>query len=53
VPDAVLWDLFALAHSQRSVETWVPNYHDLGRTDLSAAELRRRHTAWTDNRLAA
>jgi len=53
--DPVLWDLYALANSYSSdgVETWVPNYRDLGRADLTAAELRRRHTAWTDSRLAA
>ncbi len=52
VPDVALWDLFALASSHHIVETWQPNYHDLGRTDLTSAELRRRHTAWTQERLA-
>lgn len=52
VPAMALWDLFALTNSHHSVETWLPNYHDLGRTDLTAAELRRRHAAWTDDRLA-
>jgi aminoglycoside phosphotransferase (APT) family kinase protein len=47
VPDLALWDLFALENSYRSVETWLPNYHDLGRTDLTAAHLRDRHTGWT------
>lgn len=42
-----LWDLWTLARSHRTVETWVPNYRDLGRGDLTAAELRRRHTTWT------
>jgi hypothetical protein len=28
-----------------------PNYRDLGRTDLTAAELRSRHTAWTEQLL--
>ncbi|HEX4223685.1 MAG TPA: aminoglycoside phosphotransferase family protein [Pseudonocardiaceae bacterium] len=46
VPDIGRWDDFALANSRRSVETWLPNYHDLGRTDLTAADLRARHTAW-------
>lgn len=45
--DSALWDLWTLARSHGSVETWVPNYRDLGRHDLTAAELRRRHTAWT------
>lgn len=53
VPELALWDLFALTNSHYSVETWLPNYHDLGRTDLTAAALRKRHTAWTDQRLAA
>lgn len=52
VPDLALWDLFALTNSHRTVETWLPNYHDLGRTDLTAADLRSRHTAWTDECLA-
>ncbi len=47
VPDLALWDLFALDNSYRTVETWLPNYHDLGRTDLTAAKLRERHTNWT------
>jgi aminoglycoside phosphotransferase (APT) family kinase protein len=46
VPDMVLWDLFALTNSHHAVETWLPNYHDLGRTDLTAADLRQRHTDW-------
>jgi aminoglycoside phosphotransferase (APT) family kinase protein len=52
VPDVALWDLFALANSHRTVETWLPNHHDLGRTDLTAAGLRNRHTAWAQERLA-
>jgi Predicted aminoglycoside phosphotransferase len=52
VPALALWDLFALTNSHHSVESWLPNYHDLGRTDLTAAELRRRHATWTDVRLA-
>ncbi|MFI0940618.1 phosphotransferase family protein [Streptomyces sp. NPDC021020] len=53
VPDMPLWDLFALANSHASVETWLPNYHDLARTDLTSADLRDRHTAWTHSCLAA
>ena len=34
------------------VETWVPNYRDLGRTDLTATELRNRHASWTEHLLA-
>ena len=48
VPDLTLWDLFALGNSHDTVETWMPNYRDLGREDLTAAELRRRHTAWME-----
>ncbi|MCW3819812.1 phosphotransferase [Micromonospora sp. DR5-3] len=52
VPDLALWDLFALGNSYRTVETWLPNYHDLGRTDLTAAHLRERHTIWIQECLA-
>ncbi|MFI0374405.1 phosphotransferase family protein [Actinomadura sp. 1N219] len=51
IPDLPLWDVFALTNSHHAVETWLPNYHDLGRTDLTAEDLRKRHTAWTDRRL--
>jgi aminoglycoside phosphotransferase (APT) family kinase protein len=47
LPEPWLWDLWTLARSHRGVESWVPNYRDLGRRDLTATELRRRHTAWT------
>lgn len=46
--DPVLWDLWAIARSHEMVETWMPNYRDLGRGDLTAGELRSRHTAWTE-----
>ncbi len=52
VPELALWDLYALANSHEAVETWLPNYHDLGRTDLTAADLRHRHAAWTEDCLA-
>jgi aminoglycoside phosphotransferase (APT) family kinase protein len=52
LPDLRLWDLWAAAQSHSYVETWMPNYRDLGRTDLTAAQLRRRHAAWTARRLA-
>jgi aminoglycoside phosphotransferase (APT) family kinase protein len=51
-PDLLLWDLWAVARSHEMVETWVPNYRDLGRTDLTAARLRSRHAAWTGQLLA-
>jgi aminoglycoside phosphotransferase (APT) family kinase protein len=47
LPDLLLQDLWAAARSHAYVESWVPNYRDLGRADLTARELRRRHTAWT------
>jgi aminoglycoside phosphotransferase (APT) family kinase protein len=53
LPGRRLWDLWAVAQSHSYVETWMPNYRDLGRTDLTAAQLRRRHAAWTARRLAA
>jgi aminoglycoside phosphotransferase (APT) family kinase protein len=43
----LLADLWAAARSHDIVETWEPNYRELGRADLTARELRRRHTAWT------
>jgi aminoglycoside phosphotransferase (APT) family kinase protein len=52
LPDPLLCDLWAAARSHRDVETWVPNYRDLGRSDLTAAELRNRHRAWTERLLA-
>lgn len=52
VPDIHLWDLFALTNSHHTVETWLPNYHALGRTDLTATDLRTRHTAWANHCLA-
>jgi Ser/Thr protein kinase RdoA (MazF antagonist) len=52
VPDRLLWDLWAVARSHEQVESWVPNYRDLGRADLTAAELRKRHTAWTHHLIA-
>lgn len=47
VPEMALWDLFALTNSHHTVESWLPNYHDLGRTDLTTTNLRERHTTWT------
>jgi aminoglycoside phosphotransferase (APT) family kinase protein len=49
--DRLLCDLWAVARSHHTVETWVPNYRDLGRADLTASQLRRRHTAWTQHLL--
>jgi aminoglycoside phosphotransferase (APT) family kinase protein len=52
LPDPLSWDLWAAARSHDAVESWVPNYRDLGRADLTAAELRSRHSAWTTRLLA-
>ncbi len=52
IADAALWDRWALARSHEIVDTWSPNYAPLGRGDLDARELRRRHSLWSD-RLAA
>jgi hypothetical protein len=49
--DPALWDLWAVARSDEAVHTWVPNYLDLGRPDLTAEVLRTRHREWTDNSL--
>ena len=45
--DPLLYDLWAAARSHHDVESWVPNYRDLGRVDLTARVLRERHTEWT------
>jgi aminoglycoside phosphotransferase (APT) family kinase protein len=47
VIDSRLWDLWALARSFAIIESWDGNYVPLGRDDLTAGELRRRHTEWT------
>lgn len=47
VANVELWDLFTLCRADQTVETWVPNYRDLGRADLTADVLRARHTSWT------
>lgn len=53
LPDAALHDLWAVARSHDGVEDWVPNYRDLGRGDLTAAQLRSRHAAWTSRLVQA
>jgi aminoglycoside phosphotransferase (APT) family kinase protein len=53
LPDLLHWDLWAAARSHADVESWVPNYRDLGRPDLTAPELRKRHTAWTQRLIRA
>jgi aminoglycoside phosphotransferase (APT) family kinase protein len=49
--DRLLCDLWAVARSDRILETWVPNYRELGRVDLTASQLRSRHTAWAEHLL--
>ena len=52
LPDRRLFDLWAPARSHPAVEEWVENYRGIGRSDLTASVLRRRHTAWTERLLA-
>jgi aminoglycoside phosphotransferase (APT) family kinase protein len=47
VSEIGLWDSWALARSHAIVETWAANYRPLGRADLDAGELRRRHSEAT------
>ncbi len=47
-PDIAAWDLQAAAQASASVESWAPNFHDVGRTDLTADTLRRRLNAWVE-----
>ena len=51
--DSWLWDQWALARSFSIVESWDGNYAPLGRNDLTATELRRRHSQWTTLRTAS
>ncbi|WP_105036624.1 phosphotransferase family protein [Cryobacterium aureum] len=46
IRDVHLWDRFAALKAYPRVETWAPNYQDLGRTDLDGAALRLRLTEW-------
>ncbi len=47
VADVRLWDCWAVARSEDTVGSWVPNYLPLGRADLDEDELRRLHARWT------
>jgi aminoglycoside phosphotransferase (APT) family kinase protein len=49
IPDVAAWDRVAAEKSRLTVETWEPNYTSLGRIDLTAAELRARHTRWAES----
>ncbi|MGD9735322.1 MAG: phosphotransferase family protein [Solirubrobacterales bacterium] len=52
VAEALLWDCWAAARSDRAVGSWTPNYAPLGREDLDERELRRRHAQWTAELIA-
>lgn len=45
-PHVARWDYFAALKAYPRVETWAPNYTDLGRADLDGGGLRRRLTEW-------
>ena len=45
-PEVARWYQFAALKAYPRVETWAPNYQDLGRIDLDGAGLRRRLTEW-------
>jgi aminoglycoside phosphotransferase (APT) family kinase protein len=47
VDEITLWDSWSIARSHNTVESWTANYAPLGRADLDATELRRRHSQWT------
>jgi aminoglycoside phosphotransferase (APT) family kinase protein len=47
ITDSWLWDLWAVARSFTIVDSWDGNYAPLGRGDLTASQLRRRHSQWT------
>ncbi|ANH40033.1 Phosphotransferase enzyme family protein [Nocardioides dokdonensis FR1436] len=46
VPDIHAWDVQAAAQADSAVETWAPNYHQVGRPQLDAPTLRTRLDAW-------
>lgn len=45
-PDVARGDYFAAMTVFPRVDTWAPNYQDLGRSDLDGPELRLRLTEW-------
>ena len=47
VADQRSWDLQAAAHADDNVDTWSPNYRDIGRTELTPQLLRRRFDSWS------
>lgn len=46
IDDIDAWDLQAAARAHERVETWLPNYLGIGRTDMTAETLRQRLDEW-------
>lgn len=46
ISDINAWDVQAAARAHDRVETWLPNYLGIGRTDITAESLRERLDAW-------
>lgn len=46
IDDIRAWDVQAAASAHERVETWLPNYHGIGRNDLTEAALRSRLDEW-------
>lgn len=40
------WDVLAAWSAEPRIETWAPNYAGIGRSEITAAVLRERLTAW-------
>jgi aminoglycoside phosphotransferase (APT) family kinase protein len=46
------WDIYAAAQAFTSVEHWAPNYHGIGRHELTPTMLRQRLDQWIRHLLA-
>ncbi|KPN21587.1 aminoglycoside phosphotransferase [Arthrobacter sp. Edens01] len=46
VSDIAAWDVLAAAQAHPVVETWAPNYHGIGRLDITPGVLRQRLDRW-------
>lgn len=46
ISDIAVWDVQAAALAHDRVETWLPNYVGIGRTDMTAELLRERLDGW-------
>ncbi|GAA1854652.1 phosphotransferase family protein [Brevibacterium marinum] len=46
IDDIDAWDVQAAARAHDRVETWLPNYVGIGRTDMTAQLLRERLDSW-------